>query len=85
MLVRVVHSNSVVEWKVTLGVEVQRSELSLAVASADPRREGHMGQWEFAYGVRARQRNAQRGCREMQGVRKREPALVLELESLQDK
>ena len=47
--------------------------------------KGHMGQRESAHGVQARQINAQRERRGMRGMGKREPALVLALESLQYK
>ena len=58
MLVRVVHSNSVVEWKVTQGVSVQLPELSLAVASADPRRRRAHG----TVGVRVRCSGPSKKC-----------------------
>ena len=83
-----VHSNSVVESKVTPGwryASTPRSGLPSAVASHDLEGKGHMGRWEYAYGVWARQRNTQRGRRAMRGVGKRKPALLQSLESLQYK
>ena len=74
----VVESSSVIESKATLG-------LPWAVASPIQEVKEHMVQWECAYGVLEHRRYTQRELRTTREMGKREPALVLSLESFQYK